>query len=51
MNPVEELRSLPRLHQMLLIVAFVFLIHKIVMGPATVIYILSRFGWGYGLEP
>lgn len=51
MNPLEEIRGLPRLHQVLTVVAFAFLVHKILVGPATVIYILSRFGWGYGLTP
>jgi hypothetical protein len=50
-NPLEELRTLPRVHRVLVLVAFAFLVHKILVGPATVIYILTRFGWGYGLEP
>ena len=51
MSPLEELRTLPRMHQVLVTVAFVFLVHKILVGPATVVTILTRFGWGYGLEP
>jgi hypothetical protein len=51
MSPLEELRTLPRLHRALVTVAFGFLVHKILVGPATVIYILTRFGWGYGLQP